>query len=174
MEKVLIAYYSRRGGNYVDGKVKSLSIGNTERAAHILQRLTGGDLFQIEQLVPYPEDYYKCIDKARQDLIRGVRPELKKLPNHLDRYKTVYLGYPNYWGTMPVAVFSFLERLDFTGKRLKPFCTYSDSGMGWSRLCRHRQILVYSPLQNRECFLPAVQSQTRWKENLMRLPTGWI
>lgn len=129
---ILIAYYSRRGGNYVNGAVRALAVGNTQLAAKAVQRLTGGDLFFIEPGEPYPEDYYVCIDRARQDLLNGVRPKLSTWPEDFGRYHTVYLGYPNYWGTMPVAVFSFLEGLDFTGKLMKPFCTYEDTGMGRS------------------------------------------
>ena len=63
---------------------------------------------------------------------RDARPELKEYPDSLDEYDTIYLGYPNYWGTMPMAVFTFLERFDFSGKTICPFCTHEGSGMGHS------------------------------------------
>lgn len=172
MTKVLIAYYSRRGENYVNGKVQSLSVGNTELAACVLKRLTGGDLFPIEPLVPYSEDYYECIDKARQDLLRGVRPELKEWPSNLAQYSTIYLGYPNYWGTFPVAVFSFLERMDFTGKIMKPFCTYEETGMGHSeqdlhRICPTARILSGFPIHraDAEFEVSALKKWIRETEN---------
>ena len=69
-----------------------------------------------------------------------ARPKLKAYPRNLENYDTIYLGYPNYWGTMPMAVFTFLEHFDFGGKVIRPFCTHEGSGMGRSeqdirRLC---------------------------------------
>lgn len=79
----------------------------------MLAELTGADLFQIEQKVPYAADYDTCIAQAKKDLQAGVRPELVTLPDSLDEYDEIYLGYPNYWGTMPMAVYTFLEHFDF-------------------------------------------------------------
>ncbi|MDO5422395.1 MAG: flavodoxin [Eubacteriales bacterium] len=126
----LIAFFSRRDENYVNGVIKTLEIGNTERAAGIIQKLTGADLFQIEPLQEYAKDYNTCIAQAQSDQKRNARPELKAYPESLDAYDTIYLGFPNYWGTMPMAVFTFLEHFDFTGKTIKPFCTHEGSGMG--------------------------------------------
>ena len=81
---------------------------------------------------PYSKDYNSCIEEARSDLRRNARPELKAMPESLDKYDTIYLGFPNYWGTMPMAVFTFLERSDLKGKTIKPFCTNEGSGMGES------------------------------------------
>lgn len=136
----IIVYFSRADENYVNGQIKTLSVGNTEVAAGILHDLTGADLFKIEPVQPYAKDYNTCIAEAQADQRRDARPELKKYPDHLDGYDTVYLGYPNYWGTMPMAVFTFLEHFDFSGKTILPFCTHEGSGMGSSerdirRLC---------------------------------------
>lgn len=128
----IIVYFSRAGNNYVSGTIKNLPVGNTEIAAQMIQKQTGADLFQIEPVVAYSADYSECIEEAQQDLKRDARPELKGYPESLERYDTIYLGYPNYWGTMPMAVFSFLEKYDFTGKIIKPFCTHEGSGMGRS------------------------------------------
>lgn len=138
----LIAYFSRADENYVGGTLKNLETGNTEIAAKILGGLTGAALFKIEPLVPYAADYNTCIAQAQDDQRRDARPELKAYPDSLDGYDVIYLGYPNYWGTMPMAVFTFLERFDFTGKRIRPFCTHEGSGIGRSeqdirRLCPH-------------------------------------
>lgn len=140
-----IAYFSRRGNNYVNGEIKNLSVGNTEVAAKLIYELTEADLFQIEPVVAYSTDYSECIEEAKQDQRRDARPELKVWPESLDAYDTIYLGYPNYWGTMPMAVFTFLERFDFSGKTIKPFCTHEGSGMGNSerdikRLCPHAKV----------------------------------
>lgn len=130
MAKELIAYFSRRGGHYINGSIKSLPVGHTEVVASLLEKITGADLFKIDPVEEYSADYCVCIDQARQDLQRGIRPELKSWPDSLESYDVIYLGYPNYWGTMPAAVFSFLERFDFTGKVIKPFCIHDGDGLG--------------------------------------------
>lgn len=136
----IIVYFSREGENYVSGAIKNLKVGNTEVAAKMIQDYTDADLFKMEPNVPYSADYNECIAQAQDDQRRDARPELKEYPESLEKYDTVYLGYPNYWGTMPMAVFTFLEHFDFNGKTILPFCTHEGSGMGRSeedikRLC---------------------------------------
>ena len=143
--KSLIVYYSRCGQNLVNGTVKDLHIGNTELLATILQKLTDADSFRLEPQEDYPADYYRCIDEARQDLQRKRCPALKCLPDSIAPYDVIYLGYPNYWGTMPMPVVTFLKRFDFAGKRIKPFCTHEGSGLGRSEqdirtLCPSAQV----------------------------------
>lgn len=140
MSKKLVAFYSRADENYVNGLIKTLDVGNTEVAAGIIGKLTGADSFKIEQSEPYDKDYNRCIEQAQADQRQNARPRLKDYPESLDSYDVIYLGYPNYWGTMPMAVFTFLEHFDFNGKIIKPFCTHEGSGMGSSvkdikRLC---------------------------------------
>lgn len=140
MTKSLIAFYSRADENYVNGVIKNLDIGNTEVVAEFIRELTGADMFRIEQCKPYSKDYNECIVQANDDQKRDARPELKCYPEDIDNYDTIYLGFPNYWSTMPMAVFTFLEHSDFGGKTIKPFCTHEGSGMGKSvddikRLC---------------------------------------
>lgn len=130
MSKCLVAFYSRAGENYVNGQLKQLEIGNTELAARAVAKQTGGELFKLEQAAPYSKDYNECIEQAKADQKSGARPELKSHPASLDDYDIIYLGFPNYWGTMPMAVWTFLERFDFSGKTIKPFCTHEGSGMG--------------------------------------------
>lgn len=136
----IVVYFSREGENYVNGTIKNLKVGNTEIAAKLIREMTGADIFKMEPVVRYSPDYNTCIKEAQDDQGRNARPELKEYPKSLDEYDTVYLGYPNYWGTMPMAVFTFLEHYDFTGKIMKPFCTHEGSGLGSSvddikRLC---------------------------------------
>ena len=132
MSKKLIAFYSRADDNYVNGLIKTLEVGNTEVAAGIIKELTGADLFKLEQLKPYARDYNECIAQAQADQRQNARPDLKSFPETLDEYDVIYLGYPNYWSTMPMAVFTFLEHFDFSGKTIKPFCTHEGSGLGSS------------------------------------------
>ncbi len=126
---VLIAFYSRAGENYFGGAYRHISVGNTEKAAEMLADLTGGELYKIEQAQPYSDDYQTCIAEAKADLQSKARPEVLDLPADLDAYDEIYLGYPNYWGTMPMAVYTFLENYDFTGKTIHPFCTHEGSGL---------------------------------------------
>ena len=125
----LIAFYSRAGENYFGGAYRTIPVGNTEKAAVMLAKLTGASLLKIEQKVPYSENYQECIAQAKRDLQAKARPELVTLPADLDAYDEIYLGYPNYWGTMPMAVYTFLEHYDFTGKVIHPFCTHEGSGL---------------------------------------------
>lgn len=139
MGKPLIVYFSRKGDNYWNGQIKHLAQGNTEVVAKMIAEETAGDLFEIETVKTYPADYYACIDEAKKELREKARPELKRYVESLDDYDEIYLGYPNWWGTMPMPVCTFLDHYDWTGKRVLPFCTNEGSGMGVSE--RDLQIL---------------------------------
>ena len=128
----LIAYYSRKGENYWAGGVKNIEKGNTERIAEFIAEATGGDLFEIETVKEYAADYYECIDDAQAEKRANARPEIKADVENMDDYDTIFLGYPNWWGTCPMCVFTFLEDHDLSGKRIIPFCTSEGSGMGGS------------------------------------------
>lgn len=130
--KKLVAYYSRSGENYFGGSIKNIEKGNTEIVADKIAKLVEADVFKIEQKVPYSNNYSKCTKQAQKDLQEGVRPELTNYLDNIDEYDEIYLGYPNYWGTCPVAVFTFLEKYDFSNKVIHPFCTNEGSGMGSS------------------------------------------
>lgn len=127
--RVLIAFYSRAGENYFGGSYRHVAVGNTQKVAQMLADLTDGELYHIEQAQPYADDYQECIAQAQQDLRSHARPDVLGLPDDLDAYDEIYLGYPNYWGTMPMAVYTFLEHYDFTGKTIHPFCTHEGSGL---------------------------------------------
>jgi flavodoxin len=128
--KVLIAYFSRAGNNYVNGSIVNLPVGNTEVAMKTVARLTGGSLFKIEPVKKYSTDYTTCTEEAKKDQQSNARLELAEYLDSVDEYETIILGYPNYWGTMPMPVFTFLERYSFKGKTILPLCTHEGSGMG--------------------------------------------
>ena len=130
--KQLIAYFSRADENYFGGQMKYVEVGNTEIAAQKLQKLTGADLFRIEMKHPYSPEYKKCVAEAVKDKKENARPELAGFPESIGDYDEIFLGYPSYCGTMPMAVFTFLEHFDFSGKKIRPFCTNEGSGMGTS------------------------------------------
>ncbi len=122
--KALIAFYSRAGENYFGGAYRRISVGNTEQAARMLAAVTGADTLRIEQVQPYSEDYKACVAEAREDWQCGARPALVNLPESLDGYDEIYLGYPNYCSTMPMAVYTFLEHYYLTGKTIRNFWTH--------------------------------------------------
>ena len=101
--RALIAYFSRADENYFSGTLRRVKVGNTEIAAELLEKLTGADRFKIDPIQPYSPGYNACIAEAQDDQRRDARPELKEYPDSLDGYDAIYLGYPNYWGTMPMA-----------------------------------------------------------------------
>lgn len=145
--KILVAYFSRKGNNYVSGNIIHLTVGNTEVIAKKIQGLMGGDLLHIEAVAAYPEDYRETTEVAKVELRQNARPVLTERIQDMDGYDVVFLGYPNWWGTMPMAVHTFLEQYDFSGKTLVPFCTHEGSGMGHSerdiqKLCPKAKVLA--------------------------------
>ena len=132
MAKTLIAFYSRADENYFGGAMRYVKVGNTEIVVNGMKEMIDADTFKIEMKDPYSPVYMTCIDEAKKDLRSKARPELVSMPASIDEYDTIVLAYPNYWGTMPMAVFTFLENFDFSGKTILPLCTNEGSGMGGS------------------------------------------
>ena len=125
----LVVFYSRADENYFGGQYRNVAVGNTEKVARMIAEATGAERFKIQQKVPYAADYQTCIRQAKADQQAKARPELVALPDSLDDYDEIYLGYPNYWGDLPMAVYTLLEAFDWTGKTIYPFCTHEGSGM---------------------------------------------
>ena len=136
--RILIAYVSRAGENYNVGVTDPNSAsaayagyiekGNTQIVAETIAELTGGDLYHITTVEPYPDDYASMLTRAREELDDNARPELAgELPN-LDDYDVIMIGYPIWHGATPRPVLTFLESYDLSGKRLIPFNTHEGSG----------------------------------------------
>ncbi len=106
--------------------------GNTERMARAIQAEIGGDLFKIEPATPYTEEYDALLDIARQEQAEDARPELAAQVENWDGYDVIFAGFPNWWSDAPMAVYTFLEAYDFTGKTLIPFNTSASGGFGRS------------------------------------------
>lgn len=141
MAKNLIIYYSRKGENYVNGSIKNLAKGNTEICAEFIQKAVGGDLFEVEPVNDYAKNYHECTAEAQEEARADARPELKKYVDSIDEYDNIFVCGPCWWGTYPMPVFSQLERLDFTEKKVMGLMTHEGSGMGSSerdlkRLCK--------------------------------------
>jgi flavodoxin len=130
MANNLIIYYSRKGENYVNGSIKNLSKGNTEIVAEFIQDAVGGDLFQVDTVERYADNYYACTDQAKQELRQNTRPELREYLDSIDEYDNIFVCGPCWWGTFPMAIFSQLERLDFAGKKVMAVMTHEGSGLG--------------------------------------------
>ena len=144
--KCLIAYFSRPGNNYVGGTIVNLPVGNTEVVAKFIQELTGAYLFRIEAVHSYPEDYTEATEVAKEEMHTNARPKITGRLESVDSYDVIFLGYPIWWGTMPMPVFTFLEDYDFAGKTIAPFCTHEGSGLGRSvsdirKTCPHSTVL---------------------------------
>jgi flavodoxin len=165
--KSLIAYFSRKGNNYLDGNIVNLPVGNTEVIAKKIQELTGSDLFKIKTVRSYPEDYTETTNVAQEEKSQNARPELTEKVDDLDSYDVIYLGYPNWWGTMPMAVCTFLESYDLSGKTIAPYCTNEGSGMGSSE----RDIKRISPKAK---VLPGLAIRGGSVERADKEVTSWL
>ena len=106
--------------------------GNTEAVAGMLQSETGGELFEIAPAEAYTEDYDALLDIARDEQSSGARPTLANTVDNWEDYDVVFVGFPNWWSDAPMAVYTFLESYDWTGKTLVPFNTSSSGGFGRS------------------------------------------
>lgn len=151
-KSILIAFYSRAGNNIVNGRVVNLPVGNTEVVARLIQDRIGGDLFKIDSIFKYSEDYTESTREAMRDLRADLRPELAADLDSIDQYDTVILGYPNWWATMPMPVWTFLGDHDFNGKTILPLCTHEGSGMSSTesdikKLCPEAIVLKGLPLR---------------------------
>lgn len=116
--KVLIAYFSWGG--------------NTRGIAKEIQRQTGADVFEIKPSEPYSDDYDTVLMEAQEDQHQQKRPKLAGQVEHMEQYRTILLGYPNWWASIPMPVASFLEEYDFKSKRIIPFCSHGGGRFGQS------------------------------------------
>ena len=132
MTRTLIAFFSRADENYFGGSYRYVEKGNTEIAVEIISGMIDADVFRIEMKKPYSKVYNTCIEEAQNDLRNKARPEIGDFGYDISSYDTVILAYPNYWGTAPMAVMTFLEKVDLSGKKILPLCTNEGSGMGRS------------------------------------------
>ena len=138
--KILIAYFSY--GEIADipagtNASTSASIqpsgnrmtGNTGLVAEYIQQAIGGDLFSIQTVEKYPSEYRPTVDQGERELRRGARPALASHVENIQDYDVIFLGYPNWWSDMPMAVYSFLDEYDLSGKTIIPFCTSGGSAL---------------------------------------------
>lgn len=123
---ILVAYFSLAGEQYAVGVIEE---GNTSIIAHMIAEQTGADLFEIEAVTPYPESHSKLLEVSQEEMSENARPEIVGTVENMEDYDTVFIGYPNWWGDMPMIVYNFIESYDFEGKTVIPFCTHGGSGL---------------------------------------------
>lgn len=124
--KALVVYFSRTGEQYEVGVIEK---GNTAIVADMIAEQTGADSFEIlPKKDNYPTTYKELTDVAKEEQNNNARPEIKDSISNFDQYDTVYLGYPIWWGDLPMICYTFLESYDFSGKTIVPFCTHAGSG----------------------------------------------
>ena len=131
MGKILTLFFSKKGQTIGPGmKIRYQEKGNCNIAAEYIQEAAGGDLFEIQADRTYSDDHMKLIEEARYELEHDVRVPVKQYPENMDTYDTVFLVYPNWWNTIPMAVATFLQHFNWNGKVIIPVCTNEGSGLG--------------------------------------------
>ena len=124
-KKILVAFFSHTGENYAVGNITK---GNTHIIAEMIAEATSGRLFEIEPVKEYPKSYDACIDVAKKEKGRGERPAIKN-DIAVEDYDIIFIGYPNWWGDMPMPVYTFIEKHQWAGKTVIPICTHEGSGL---------------------------------------------
>lgn len=178
---VLIAYFSVPEEADISGvdAVAGASIvvrdgeklGNTEYVAGLIQKTIGGDLFRIETVESYPSDHDPLVDQAADEQDENARPQLASHIENLDQYEIILLGYPNWWGDLPMPLYSFLEEYDFGGKTIIPFITHGGSRASGtidtiSELEPEAQIFNDALVLSRDDVADSEKAVTTWAENL--------
>jgi flavodoxin len=137
-KNILVAYFSHSG--------------NTRVIADRIHKSVGGDIFEIVSVDKYPQDYNEVVAQAEKELKEDHRPKLKTKVDNIGPYNVVFVGYPNWWGTIPMPVVSFLSEYDLSGKTIVPFCTHEGSGLGRSavdikKFCPQSTVLDGLPIR---------------------------
>lgn len=133
--RILIAYFSWADNAVLEDEVDAVaspSVVPTGDVAHLaswIQEETGGDIFPIQVTEPYPSDWDECLSRANEEKADDARPELMKSVENMSDYDVVFLGYPNWWYSCPMAVLSFIEENDLTGKQVYLFCSHGTGGL---------------------------------------------
>ncbi|ATB70194.1 hypothetical protein SJPD1_2095 [Sulfurospirillum diekertiae] len=153
--KTLIVYFSHSG--------------NTRVIAKEIQAQTGGDLYEIKTVNIYPEDYDSVVDVAKKEQKTNFRPQLTATLTNLNDYDLFFIGYPNWWGTLPMALFTFFEENNFAGKTLIPFSTHEGSYFGNS-------LSDLKALNPKATFLKglAIRGRSVQSDNTKKEITSWL
>ena len=169
-EKILVAYYSRTGEEYGLGNITK---GNTAIVAGIIAQKTGGDLFEIKPVTPYPDSYEECKTVASREKATKARPPFIGSVD-VANYDLIFVGYPIWYGDAPQIIYTFLEGNDFGGKKIVPFCTHGGSGLSStdqniSLTCPTAKILQGFAIQGKTAQNDFSRTESLVEENLKRL-----
>lgn len=132
---ILVAYFSWAENAVLAENVDAVTSpsviapGNVQQLAMWVQEETGGDIFSIQVTDPYPSDWDECLERANQERGENARPELAENVENLENYDVVFLGYPNWWYGVPMALLSFLDHNDLSGKQVYLFCSHGTGGL---------------------------------------------
>lgn len=167
-----ILCFSRAGENYLDGEIQHLTQGNTETLAKIIQTQTQWHFCKIDPLNPYPTDYQETKLMAKNEFELNLQIPYQPLDLDLNDYQRILLGYPNWWGSFPQVIKTFVSEQNLDGKTIHPFCTHEGSGFGRSicelkRLCPQSEIALELPVTGSRVqkALPAVKNWLAAMEN---------
>lgn len=134
-ERILVVYFSWADNAVIEGEVDAVASpsvtapGNVAQLASWASERTGGNLFSIQVTEPYSSDWDECLERANQERSENARPELKESVENIEDYDMVFLGFPNWWYGSPMAVLSFLEENDLSGKQIYLFCSHGTGGL---------------------------------------------
>ena len=179
--RILVAYLSRAGENYNVGETRVGSAsaayagyiekGNTAIMAALIAELTGGDLFEITSVTPYPEDYASMLRVAQEEIDTDARPELSFSVENMADYDVIFIGYPIWHGRMPQAIYSFIESYDLAGKTVIPFNTHEGSGQSGTQQVIENALTDSTVLQGL-----AIQGKTAQEDETRTraLLTDWL
>lgn len=150
--KVLVAYFSHTG--------------NTQKVAELIQSKTGADIFRIETATPYPTAYRETTELAKQEKATNARPALKNTVPDMAQYDVIFVGYPIWWYTAPMAVATFAESYDFTGKTVITFCTSGGSPISDSTPDMQNWFKGANVIEGIRAYPSDAASTERWLERL--------
>lgn len=147
-----IVYFSRPFENLIAGKKEYLHIGNTKMVTQKIAETLDAEVCEIIPQIAYPKDYEEVVAQAEQEKNTNEQPKYQPISLNLEKHQVIYLGYPNWWGTFPRIITTFLEENDLSGKDIYPFCTHEGSGMGNSindlqKLCSDSIIHIGLPIR---------------------------
>lgn len=164
---ILVAYFSRADENYKVGKV---DVGNTQMLAEYIAEEVGADSFHIETVNAYPADYDECCDVAKQELANKARPEILGSVENMEQYDIIFLGYPIWWGDMPMAVYTFMDSYKLSDKVIIPFCTHEGSGLSGT----DKSIAEYTKAQVLTAIDMRGSTAQKMSDDTRQVVRGWL